>query len=947
MKALKFLVAVIGLIVLSTVVFATNCGDYKTELTCTAANCKWRTDPFGGSWCEELDCWSFWNSDECNAANVTYGLACYWKQSSMQMGWCNEISCWMFEGNQTACTDVAPNYGLNCEWEANVCSGPPQCTDPKIINNQTACNQTTVCKWGSCNEKGCWAYSDSSSCNADSRCSWNSNCNCCNEVGCWDLKHNTQAACNNQSDLLNCIWNSQYNYCEELGCWKFNQNQTGCLDSDAHPGVTCTYNSDGGWCNDLGCPQYNTQSECAGKTGYKGKNCSWFIETGSSGWCEKRGCWNFDNMSMNGLGNESHCENYSQNFGLNCIWEENPWCPMGGCCYQNVSALSCTDITDQKRCVDTMYCFWDFQDVQCEEPQGGDMGGAIGGDFKAPDCSIFSTNETICNRTIGCGYNGAQARCNTLNPSIYDKGLNCSLINDSSYCGKIPFLPHCCEWMGSSCVENKMTKACWDNMDDPPTGAMYCEDYNAYTSKTLCNQIANYPWFMPCAWNNATSRCGFNAGTFFKEGQQRDIDLVDNKEVCEKGMGGIWTTESYCGSGEYANISISIGRCAAKLGTQSGNCDTACFNCNYKNDGTNHSSLAAAKKACADSKVGFCEFREKSSAPNGYGFCEPSSAFKSGAMSQCDSANCESCNQYNSENARTKCLEVNCQWTIDPLDPTKGFCHSANSMTCFDKCSECKDKETCTTKGRGQQGACSWDDNGGYCKNPSSGGDSGTEEICFNGIDDDGDGNVDCADNGCFSDSFCGGDFLANCFIYNNNETCSNDTSCAWMTDSYGGWCDMKAAQCWMNDGDEEGCNAMTDTCAWHEDLFGGGICDINKSIMDVCQQLQNETVCNSQNEICKWFPDMWCLEHPEDSWCAQQLAQNKTPGWCGHKYNVCFNNMSMSQDQQACEAADTTVGVDCVWKYDPFMGGGHCEPPCMGYPPEACVLDPLCEMKT
>ena len=42
-------------------------------------------------------------------------------------------------------------------------------------------------------------------------------------------------------------------------------------------------------------------------------------------------------------------------------------------------------------------------------------------------------------------------------------------------------------------------------------------------------------------------------------------------------------------------------------------------------------------------------------------------------------------------------------------------------------------------------------------------------EICNNGIDDDGDSNIDCADNGCFSDPFCGGGSMSNCFQYTNN----------------------------------------------------------------------------------------------------------------------------------------------------------------------------------
>src|SRR3989338_770331 len=705
----------------------TNCWDYKSKTDCAAnSKCNWRDDAWGSGWCEELGCWSYYTESGCSEANRTGALnsTCIWQGSKVTTSaWCSEAYCSNFEGtNQTACETDTDTYGLDCKWgpadsasngTANNCFGGIQCYGAGISNNEANCKNTTGCKWGTCWEKGCWDYTAQSTCNADAHCYW-TNSNYFSQIGCWDTKHNTQASCTNSSDTLKCRWNSQYNYCEELNCWSFNYNQTGC-QSTGVTGMTCNWNNP--WCETKSCWQNSDETSCKGKTGYSNKNCTWQVSTyTTTGWCEKVGCWSFDEWHE---GSESKCVNNSYN--LNCAWQNYTW---GGSCFQNfTSVLTCSNITDEKKCYDSMWCWWDATSGNCNEPSAGTEGGAIGGSFLAPGCWVFDLNQSSCTNTTGCAYDTTLKLCNistTVASDIADgmrlNGLNCTLLNSTNLFNSSTFLPYCCEWQGSGCIENKYTTSCWDNLKKPSEGATYCEDYNAFSSEAKCNEISNHPWYMPCRWDNATKHCEFKDNVVFTQGEEGDIDLVDNKDLCEKGVGGLWVTESYCGTGNMTNASITVGRCAPKLGSQGGNCDSSCFRCEFKTDGSNHSSTEAARTACEKSALGFCSWRTDSTAPNKLGFCEPSAEIKSGAVGKCDSNNCGACNSYNSVNAKTKCQDAKCDWKVDPLDPTKGFCASLGTTTCLDRCENCIDQTSCVEKGRGVNGSCNWDSNLGFCK---------------------------------------------------------------------------------------------------------------------------------------------------------------------------------------------------------------------------------------
>lgn len=122
-------------------------------------------------------------------------------------------------------------------------------------------------------------------------------------------------------------------------------------------------------------------------------------------------------------------------------------------------------------------------------------------------------NSSDCNNVLGCNHTGSKCVSldNEYGGNITANGLNCSYINSSTLCNNIPALSSCCSWQNRTCTSNKLSSSCRDQMQTPPAGASFCEDYNSYTSQSLCEQIAGSPWYMPCQWDNSTGRCGFKA----------------------------------------------------------------------------------------------------------------------------------------------------------------------------------------------------------------------------------------------------------------------------------------------------------------------------------------------------------------------------------------------------------------------------------------------------
>ncbi|MFH1500315.1 MAG: hypothetical protein ABIE22_00005, partial [archaeon] len=883
--------------------------DYSTCVADTDVTCNWKNDSWGG-WCEEVGCWSYYSQDSCPASIGSKN--CSWREGSSSYS-CAEVSCWIFEGtNEASCENNS--YGKSCEWSAQCYNkgsagggASVQCWDKQ---NQSACLNTTGCGWGQCWEQGCWSYNDATECRAAK--DWRGN-NCtfknessstwCEQDNCWSKQN--QSACVNASGI-SCQWNSYG--CEEIDCWTWDYtNEASCENNTKN--LSCTW--DGQWCMKQSCWNFWDQDSCDNKPG-----CIWSAWE-SFGMCEEVQCWSWD--SWNG-GNQSQCE--SNAYGLNCLWSsysgDNA---TDGWCFMDFSSVSCSNKTTERECMDTFYCWWEFTNWNnpdlggvCKDPEWGGGGYDSGGIFEEwnPGCYIFDMNETNCNLTLGCSYNGqgCMRQEDDYGTHINDNGLNCTHVNDSRLCNSIPMLSTCCSWQNSTCTINRMTTACWDQMTEPPTGAMFCEDYNAYNDYSLCTQIAGDPWYMPCEWNNATGNCQFKSNSVFGNASQ-SLTKIDNKKNCEA-AGGKWITENYC----EGNISVPSGRCEYKFDEED-NCKKSCFGCENKDSNGNAVNASSAESACLGSSLGFCEFTADPSAPNGAGYCKAKSQFKKGIANDCDT-DCGACtflgDPNNNDtakrpssfcrNSKANSAGGGCKWVIDNSTEQKGYCVNKGEKTCEDACDRCATRDNCANIGRtkiaNQSGSCEWSgtDNAGTCV-ANIGEDV---EICWDGIDNTDDTLVDCADPACYTDSFCG--FVqGDCSGWNVTQ-CSleHNDSCEWVVDQWGSWCDFKGSQCWKYNINEPNCTSNTN-CAWTNGT-GNGWCEMDWSINEQCMGL-SEANCLSA-ESCTWTNDTWCLGGGNSTeWC--QTAG----GWCDH------NSMVPSNCWQHSSTSNCNNDSSCSWHTD------------------------------
>lgn len=880
---------------------AANCGQYTAQTGCNAdTSCNWRSDNWGG-WCEEKGCWSYNTQGTCPQNISGTSKSCQWKAGGAN-SWCESTTCMSFSGtNSNSCTNNALN--LSCQWR-NECysNGGGMGSTPTCWNiaDAVTCGNTSGCAWGNCMEKGCWSYNTSSACIGQAGsmgrvCGWNENQwgGWCSESSC--SAYTSQSTCTTSAPAsLNCVWEN--GFCSEAMCSSFGfTNSTVCINNSYN--LTCKWDStmSGSKCMEEGCWNYNSLAACGAKP-----RCNWKTST-STGWCEEIQCWSWD--SWNG-GNQSTCMNNS--YGLNCAWNGNPsGNTTNGWCFQNISATqSCSNFTTERECMDSFFCWWQFTDP---------MNPGLGGNCKAPNdfgismntsmmnewnpgCYLFDRNATECNKVMGC--TSGDGVCSS-NETIVDNGLRCANINDSSLCNSIALLSSCCSWQGGVCAENRFSKTCRDQMTAPPEGAQFCQDYNSYTSETLCNQIANTPWYMPCSWSNSTGTCELKVGDIFGN-QTQSITLIDNKQACES-ANGKWITENYC----EGNVSVPTGRCEYKFEDER-NCDKACFACEYQSDGKAWASVSEARSACSGSRQGFCDFTENTNAPNGLGFCGAKSQFKKGVTAGTCESDCGACTFMGDPMAASvsnlpkefcRNSKASCKWVIDNSTQIGGYCVLMSEKTCEDECGKCSTQSDCQNKGRSSnnatKGGCTWDSTKGCAKTGEVG------EVCWDAMDNDADGMMDCADSNCFSDPFCG--FGANnCFGWATNTTCITN-GCEWLTDNWGGWCDKQGAQCWKYDGNQTTCSNHSG-CQWSAGT-GNGFCEQNWDAAANCMAYTQNASCADNN--CVWARDTWCSTEQGNAtdWCINY------GGWCNNPTFASKNCFLYDGNQTGC------TSNSCKWE--------------------------------
>ncbi len=894
----------------------TGCGEMSDQ-------CSWFPESNCGS--STMMCWDEsggGNHGICNPNNFDFG---------------GDYSCPQFDGNRTGCDDAKDNLGWTCEWMSDAyCYGDMQCYDSEgtehgwcndmfgggggsgggcwdYYDNQSCTSASDMgmpCQWqeesssGWCMEKGCWNYFDSSTCqaNAEEGCEWNSEYTYCYEIGCWDLN---QSSCTNaETDYdLDCGWQgtADNGWCEENGCWKRDwTNQTYCEEKDG-----CNWDSGNSMCNMQGCWEFDDDGEdvCNNKSA-TGRDCFW--DTGSWGWCEQKGCWDYDYT------NQTDCENVTAAMGMDCTWDAG-----SDLCFEDIKG--CSDYSDDEfGCYGTGWCFWNPNDDTCNEPVGPQMS------FFNPGCWVFDeAGESKCENVSTCNWNSGSSICDDGGADA-NNGVQCNDIINSEMCNNIPMLSSCCKWNGTGCMDAPFSTACWDNMQEPPAGAHFCDDYNAKNSKSTCEQIMGDPWYMPCLWNATLEECMFEFDNMFGDaGGEYEFENIGSKANCEA-LGGMWKSEKWT---DPSNGAIYTDEwCEMGFGMGKETCNDMCWACELQNNGTAWPSQEDARGACEQSVSG-CTFHADTNSFNNYGWCDKD--FQK--VGNCDQ-NCWDCWDAG------QCSEslTGCKWFVDPYNSDFGWCDDKNVKTCEDDCYMCWDQDNCMNSAA----SCTWDTTNWFCTTQGSGEGGESSEICFDGVDNDADNFIDCGDPECMFDSFCGGSavFGSNCPSIQNQDMCENQ-SCIWITDKWdNSWCDMEGSQCWLYDdnqtacGEENGCNYNNmSNMGFGGDMF----CDVNFTLTDEaqCWNYDNNTCGDYAADGCIWTEDMWCQDNPSDPWCLD----NPNSGWCDYKLWSCWN---YDNNQTACDEVEY-----CGWEVDNFNPDmSWCAPVCFSLNESTCDSSSYCE---
>jgi hypothetical protein len=584
---------------------------------------------------------------------------------------------------------------------------------------------------------------------------------------------------------------------------------------------------------------------------------------------------------------------------------------MGG-----IDTSPCSAMT-QDQCMNDMEfgCWWDFGMLKCNQDTQMDGNTKMEGFFV--DCFMFSSNMTKCSWINVCVNNSNINECRN-NDTTFDwsTGIQCSNITNDTLCDGIKILNPLCSW-------NSTASVCQTNYskqkEEPPV--FMCKEA---TSEAVCNELKN-DWMMPCLFNTSgTDLCEMDS-SMMCDGPSCDFMDMQTEENCIA-IGGIWRTEIYTYTDTYGQTKTKTDNWC-EMGFSKETCDEACYACE-KDVQDPANDTTQAENYCENSALGFCEWRNDANAFNGLGWCNMKQDMFFGA-GKCDE-NCFDCNFMNNKSKACQESSANCKWFTDPYDSNNEWCDSATVRGCEDDCFMCYDNNSCSlsnaTPSRDASiTGCTWDDTFNICKFT---GDL-NKELCFNGFDDDSDDQIDCFDNDCMYDPFCGGDNLVggtqfvDCWQYENNQgNCENyNDSCIFLDfDGVGGqdgFCERRGEHCFFAYMDPTSSQGINETRCSNDDscnVIEQGRCDFNISKIMTCFQPgigDNETNCTTlTNGQCFWASDPF-----------------GSGGHCEHKAFDCEINDTRRQGQSECEA-----GGFCRWEQDPYGNFGFCMAKCMDF---------------
>jgi len=788
---------------------------------------------------------------------------------------------------------------------------------------------------------------------------------------CW-LYDDNMTGCEAQP---NCNWqnNSVDTWCEMLGCWVFNGNQTGC-DAAVAFGLNCNWVANNlnqaPWCpikqvgdmspsgpvviaDDVGCCEMQgcwnragTNESYCEDPNFAGGICEWHHKNSSNpvnydpyctdpiGCCVVPPCETF-------TGNQTKCA-AANALGFNCNWND-PNCASGGCIQYN---------NNQEECINNG-CSYNAVG-ECKPPEFGGVGGGFMGSQR---CWFADNNPAACMNVSGCVYCTddvtlieAQSYGGNISNSTsfcyqktagycegHDPEVNASYIENSASltalgdplasddiecadikikmacdCGPFPM----CKWSNSSaiagdyCTFINRTKTNDEMTSCRPTingeDVKFCEDPKV-TNEGNCSMLKT-SFNMPCEWDSTNNKCMFMFESIFKGGPVGDMWEIDNTnggETACLAAKGVWNCELYEDESGSIQEDCFCGMGTTDSGSMVENCDSFCPACEfYFNNGSTVDSLEEANLSCSQSSLGFCQFEENSGAPNGFGFCHEPAEFKYG-MGDCKS-DCKSCGIVSTDPAQQEAACWNstagCVWVDSQMGT---FCQENTKQTCNTDCAACMTQTDCENTALN----CEWDLSYYYCKATGF-----TGEVCFDTMDNDFDGQIDCADSDCLFDEFCGGAMYGNCGQYwNDSTTCAASTvnmsgtlyNCTWVYDMYSNFsrCANPGENCWMMSmTNETACNA-TSGCGWVNLTAEGdpGWCEVNQSKASSCMNKNNIT----------------CAASPGCAW--------NDPDGPGPMFGWCDFGMFVTCGQLNSTACD--LNINCTWKTDPM--GGHCEPGC------------------